>query len=106
MEVVGTRKNERARGRHAPVFSCAHYFHYLYFNGLLVVINKNEIKKVVSQLGDFVRCVSLGLNISALADKFIIFETSKPKIDFKLILNLEEAGGGFLPRNGAIDSKI
>ena len=27
--------------------------------------------------------VSLGLDISALADKFIIFETSKPKIDFK-----------------------
>ena len=70
------------------------------------MVNKHEIKKVVSQLGDFVRCVSLGLNISALADKFIIFETSKPKIDFKLLLNLEEAGGGFLPRNGAIDSKI
>ena len=28
-------------------------------------------------------CVSLGLNTSALADKFIIFETSKTKIDFK-----------------------
>ena len=67
LEVVGERENGRARGRHAPAFSCAHYFQApatqamtcLVFNALLTtyMLMRFVINQFTANYGKDVRAM-------------------------------------------------